>query len=139
MWRLCWMFALAALIAAPAGAQSSFPDLRGTWTGDSESIVTGKGNPHHPGSPDPSPRYDSVPFKLTIDKQDGRRFSGAFASAQFSKTLIGVITRGGTVLLVDDDGYGNGTLLASDLLELCYLQTGPGGHVASCTELKKQP
>jgi len=139
MSKLYWILALTVLSAAPAAAQSSFPDLRGTWTGESESIVTGEANPHHPRSANSGPRYDSVPFKLTIDKQDGRRFSGAFASAKFSKTLIGVVMRNGTVLLVDDDGYGNGTLLAPDRLELCYLQRGRKGHIASCTELKKQP
>ena len=138
MWKPCWIVVLAALIATPAAAQSSFPDLRGTWTGDSESIVTGEANPHHPGSPDPDPRYSSVSFTLAIDKQDGRRFSGVFSSARFSKALIGVITRGGSVMYVDDDGYGNGALLAPDRLELCYLQIAPKGRVASCTELKKQ-
>jgi len=138
VWTSCWMVVLAALTAAPAGAQSSFADLGGTWTGVSRSIVTGDANPRHPGSPDPGPRYSSVPFTLVVDKQDGRRFSGVFSSARFSKPLIGVISRSGSMLIVDDDGFGNGTLLAPDRLEFCYLQIAPPGRVASCTQLKKQ-
>jgi len=37
------------LAAIPAAAQTSFLDLRGTWKGDSESIISDSGNPHHPG------------------------------------------------------------------------------------------
>ena len=39
--------ALAVLAAAPAAAQSTVADLRGTWKGESESVVYGGGNPHH--------------------------------------------------------------------------------------------
>ena len=77
-------------------------------------------------------------FTLVIDKQDGRRVSGTFSSARTSQALIGVLSRTGTLLMVDNDGYTFGTLLAPDRLELCYLQTTANGRVASCTELKKQ-
>jgi hypothetical protein len=36
------------LAAIPAATKTSFPGLRGTWKGDSESIVSDNGNPHHP-------------------------------------------------------------------------------------------
>src|SRR5947208_16986114 len=68
---------LAALPATSAAAQTAVPDLRGTWKGESESIVLGSGNPHHPPAQN-EPQLRSVAFTLTIDKQDGRRFSGTF-------------------------------------------------------------
>jgi hypothetical protein len=41
--------ALATLTAmSSAVAQNAIPDLRGTWKGDSESIVLDGGNAHHP-------------------------------------------------------------------------------------------
>ena len=78
-------------------------------------------------------------FTLVIDKQDGRRVSGVFSSARTSQALIGVLSRTGTLLAVDKDGYTFGTILSPDRLELCYLQTTSDGRVASCTEMKKQP
>jgi hypothetical protein len=138
-----WIVALVFMAATPALAQtpapSSFPDLRGTWKGESESIVSHGGNPHHGTPPQSEPTLNSVPFTLTIDKQDGRRFSGNFSSPHATEQVIGVISRNRTILLVDTDGYAMGTLLAPNRLELCYLQIAPHGRVASCTEMNKQP
>jgi hypothetical protein len=80
-----------------------------------------------------------VPFTLTIDKQDGRRFSGSFSSPRATEPIIGVITRAGTFIAVDTDGYASGTLLGPNRLEICYLQIAAHGRVASCTEMTKQP
>src|SRR5262245_13883377 len=124
-----WIAMLAALAATPALAQTSFPDLRGTWKGESESIISDTGNSHHPEPAQKEPRLTSVPFTLTIDKQDGRRFSGSFSSPRSTESVIGVITRGGNLLFVDTDGYASGTLLGPDRIETCYLQIAPYGRV----------
>lgn len=137
--RTWTLVTLAALVASPALAQTNFPDLRGTWKGDSESMVAGSGNTHHAGSPQDPPRLTTLSFTLTIDKQDGRRFSGTFTSPRSTEPLVGVISRTGTIFVADTDGYTFATLLAPDRLEFCYLQSGTNNRVASCTELKKQP
>jgi hypothetical protein len=138
-----WIVAFAFMAAAPALAQTPtpnpFPDLRGAWKGESESIVSHGGNPHHGTPPQSEPTLNSVPFTLTIDKQDGRRFSGTFSSPRSAEAIIGVISRNGQILLVDSDGYGIGTLLGPNRLESCYLQIAPHGRVASCTEMTRQP
>ena len=125
-------------MAVPALAQSSFPDVRGTWKGESESIINGTGNSHHPASPQDGPQLGSVTLTLTIDKQDGRRFSGTFSSARATEKIVGVISRNGTLYYVDSDGYAFATLLSSNRLESCYLQITSNGQVASCTEMTKQ-
>jgi len=44
MSKLVWIVVLATLTAAPAAAQQgAIPDLRGTWKGQSESIILGTG------------------------------------------------------------------------------------------------
>jgi hypothetical protein len=137
--KLPCIVTLAALTAASlALAQAAISDLRGTWKGESESIVLGTGNPHHSGTAAQEPELRSVPFTLTIDKQDGRRFSGTFSSARHSETVIAVIARSGTIFMVDDDGYNAGTLLAPNRMELCYLHLSSDSRIASCTELTKQ-
>jgi hypothetical protein len=140
MSKLACIVTLAALTTATvAMAQSAIPDLRGTWKGESETIIQGTGNPHHAAPPSTTPRLNSVAFTLTIDKQDGRRFSGTFASARGNDPFVAVISRTGAIYVVDDDGYTIGTLLAPNRMEWCYMMLSPASRVASCTELTKQP
>jgi hypothetical protein len=138
MSKLAWTVTLVVLAAAPAAAQNTVPDLRGTWKGESESIVVAGANPHHPAAKTAEPRMSSVPFTLTIDKQDGRRFSGTFSSAKHKETVVAVVSRSGTIFLADDDGYTRGTMLAPTRMELCYLMSKAASRVASCVELTKQ-
>jgi hypothetical protein len=136
--KLAWISIFAALVAVPAVAETAIPDMRGTWTGESESIIRGRGNPHHRAKATDEPRLNSVPFTMIIDKQDGRRFSGTFSSPRQTEKVIAVVSRTGTIYLADEDGFTLGTLLAPNRIELCYLQQTPGVHIASCAELTKK-
>jgi hypothetical protein len=138
MSKLAWIVLLVALAPAPAASQTAVPDLLGTWKGDSETVVLGRGNEHHAGPRSPEPRLSSASFTMTIDKQDGRRFSGTFASAKHSAKLVGVVGRNGSIYLVDDNGTSEGTMLAPNRMDLCYLMRLPATRLASCTELTKQ-
>ena len=132
-------FAALAILTTTAAAiaQTAIPDMRGTWKGNSESIIMGAGNPHH-AAPPSGPRMNSIAFTMVIDKQDGRRFSGTFSSARGNDPVIAVISQNGTVYLVDDDGYSFGTMLAPNRIELCYMMQSPATRIASCTVLTKQ-
>jgi hypothetical protein len=140
MTKLAFIATLAALTAATAAlADDAIPDLRGTWKGDSESIVIGGGNGHHTATQASEPELRSVPFTFTVDKQDGRRFSGTFSSPRSSTKVIAVMSRGGTIFLADVEGFTNGRMLAPNRMELCYLKIASDARVASCVELTKQP
>ena len=139
MAKLAWIVPLATLITATAAlAETAIPDLRGTWKGESESIILGAGNPHHAATKPASPRLNNVAFTLTVKQQDGRRFSGTFSSARGGEAVIAVISRTGTIYMIDDDGYNVGTMLAPNRMEICYLRQSPKSRIASCTELTKQ-
>ncbi len=129
--------AVTPLSTMPAAAQGAVPDLVGTWTGTSESIVLPAGNAHHPGKAK-GPRMSEVPFTMVIEKQEGRRFYGTFSSARHKETVIAVMGRNGTIHIIDDDGYSFATLLAPNRMDLCYMKQSPAGRVASCTEMTKQ-
>jgi hypothetical protein len=137
-WMFIWIATPAMFAAAPVAAQTAIPDVRGTWKGDSESIVLDAANPHHAPTQSNEPHLRSAAFTLTIDKQDGRRFSGRLSSARGSERVIAVFSRSGTILLADDDGTTLGTMLAPNRMELCHLHVSPTGRVASCLELTKQ-
>ena len=139
MSKLIFIVVLATLTAGPATAESAIPDLRGTWKGDSETIILGAGNPHHAAPPSAEPRLNTVAFTMTIDKQDGRRFSGTFSSARGNDKFVAVISRSSTIFLVDDDGYTVGTMLAPNRMELCYMHLSQDTRLASCSEMTKQP
>ncbi len=131
--------AIAALTATVAAAQGSVSNLLGTWKGESETVMIGQGNTHHPAAAAEEPEFRSVGFALTVDKQEGRRFSAIFSSARGSYRVVGVISRTGTIFLADVEGYSSATMLAPDRMELCYLKHTREARVASCTELVKQP
>lgn len=101
--------------------------------------MLGAGNAHHAATQSSEPEFRSVPFTFTIDKQDGRRFSGTFASPRGSSKVIAVISRSGTIFLADVEGYSHGTMLAANRMELCYLKRAADARVASCVALTKQP
>jgi hypothetical protein len=136
--KLACVITLTALAATFAHAQTAIPDLRGTWKGQSESIVMGHGNPHHDAAVTDKPRLSSIPFTMTIDMQDGRRFSGTFASARATDPIIAVISQTGVIHMVDEDGWTSGTLLAPNRMELCYMARTVTDRVASCTVMTKQ-
>jgi hypothetical protein len=86
--KLACTLALAALTAASTAiAQNAIPDLRGTWKGESESIVLGGGNAHHTVTSASEPELRSVAFTLAIDKQDGRRFLELFHQRAAARKL----------------------------------------------------
>jgi hypothetical protein len=108
-------------MAARGSGANHNSDLRGTWKGESESIVLGGEHPHHPSTQTNEPELRSVSFTLTIDKQDGRHFSGTFSSARRTSQVIAVISQNGTIFLADNEGHSTGTMLAPNRMELCYL------------------
>jgi hypothetical protein len=133
-------FALFALFAATPVAAQNAPDLRGTWKGESEAIIWGKSTKHQPpAEPTDQARLIKVPLTLTIDKQDGRRFSGTLTSQRASEVLVGVVSRTGTIFLADDDGTDYATLLGPDKIEICHLRATAETRNAACAELTRQP
>jgi hypothetical protein len=138
--RLSLIVAFCAFASAAVASEVTPPDVRGTWKGNSETVVLGGGNLHHTATAKKAePEFRSVPFTMVIDKQDGRRFSGTFASPRKSEKVLAVISRTGAIHMVTDDvGYTLGTILAPDRMELCYMHVSPASHISSCTEMTKQ-
>ncbi|MEM8590323.1 MAG: hypothetical protein AAGG65_19870 [Pseudomonadota bacterium] len=139
--RHAFIAATLALVAASPATAQDYPDLLGTWAGDSETIVAGSTN-HHPRPPEetqPDPRLVSVPITVIIDQQDGRRFSGTVNSPGASEGIVGVVTREGRILWVDEDGYNEAVLIDDDRMEVCYLLVQPLIQLASCVEMVREP
>jgi hypothetical protein len=135
-----FVFALALVaVAAPAGAQNTVPDLKGTWTGKGKSVVFGA-NSYHPGSQTTNnpPRVGDIEATYVVEGQDGRVAWGhssstnadtkepfTWAIAADNKTIIGA----------DIDGYFHIVLVSPDRIDKCYTQNSIGPSksiVAAC-------
>jgi hypothetical protein len=127
---------LAMILAATTGAgiaaaQSAAPlDLKGTWTGTSESIVRGY-PPHHRGVAPTAHRLDNVLFTITITGQDGRRFWGTAEGAGNKEPITGVIGYDGkTIVAEDTDGVTHGNIIDADTIEVIYENIGRSTVIA---------
>ena len=128
-----WLVAVAlgaSWVSDAALAQAAAPDLKGTWVGTSESIVTGKAE-HHVAPAGKAPLLDNVRFTFAITGQDGHRFWGTISSAKGTEVLTGVVGLDGrTVVARDSDGEIEGTLVDADTIQLIYTHGGASTVVA---------
>lgn len=134
-----------ALVCAGSGvatAQTPF-DMKGTWSGMSNSIVSGL-PAHHPATVQAKPagpnRLTSVKFTVKIDGQDGTRVWGTGMSPSKVDALIGVISPDGKYLRLVAQGSGiiEGTITGPDSIEIFYTEQGNGLSIAATNVLTRQ-
>jgi len=129
---------LLGLLPALAMAQN-VPNMVGTWTANSNSAVIGSAA-HHvaPNKADKEVRFEKIPLKLIIDRQEGLNFSGTLNSTMHREVIIGAIMpdfQGG--VMTDDDGTHVFKIIDSNTIQNCYVQIAKP-KVASCWIGKKQ-
>ena len=118
--------------------------MLGTWRGISNSAVLGAGLHHHsPETDRKAIRFRKVEYTLTIDRQEGRNFSGKITSAQHSEIVIGALAKDlKSGVMVNEHGTFNFSRADSNALELCFTQVHTSNsaipQVASCFEMTKR-
>ena len=138
------MLSLAVVCAGAgiAGAQS-LPDLKGTWTGTSKSIVAGLA-PFHPTTMPAKPagpnRLTEVKFTIKIEGQEDGRFWGTLGSAAKVEPIIGVLSPDGKRLRVILQGGGmiDGVVTNPDTIEIFYTEHNAGVSVAATNVWMRQ-
>ena len=124
---------IAALLAPAtiASAQSDVPDLKGRWTGTTEVVLRSKVSEHI--NPTGQTTFTTIPFTIMIERQDGYRFAGTWASARATDPLIGMFRSDGKRLhMVDNDGTLTGELLEPDEMEVCRTEVAPDSMTVLC-------
>jgi hypothetical protein len=112
--------------APPVQTTAAIPNLTGTWTGPMQ------GYDERSGFTD----YPSLTIAITVSEQHGRLFAGHIVFAEngteTQSGIAGAIGRDGRTLTIaeQDGGYCTGEVLASDEIELIYLQDGSPYSVA---------
>jgi hypothetical protein len=120
-----------------SAADAAAPDLRGTWKVESSAIVVGDA-PHHPAAAPPAaegtkPRLRPFTGTFRIDGQEGGRFWGTTVSPATSEDFIGSFTgEGRRFVMVDTDGFFEGSLGENGVIHFCYRHTTPTSRVVSC-------
>jgi hypothetical protein len=140
---------IAAIFITPAlaFAQSS-PNMLGTWTGMSNSAVSGAGQ-FHPteAGKEKAVRFRSVEFVMIIDKEEGRNFVGSISATKNKNStdvkrkevLMGAYAKDmKSGVMVNETGNFTFKLIDSKNLEICYTQVSATPKVASCYELTKK-
>jgi hypothetical protein len=128
-------------------AQSS-PNLLGTWTGMSNSAVSGVGQ-FHPteAGKEKAVRFRSVEFVMVIDKEEGRNFVGSIGATnnkhptdvKRKEVLMGSYAKDmKSGVMVNETGNFTFKLIDPKNLEICYTQVTSNPKVASCFELTKK-
>jgi hypothetical protein len=114
-----------AVMGMPAGAlaQGTVPDLKGTWTGTSPSVVYGV-NQHHPGpGSDETPRIRETEFNLVITGQEDRNLWGynySKVTDPHEPFAWSLSSNGRTGIGADTDGYYQISVESADAMEVCY-------------------
>lgn len=124
------------------------PNMLGTWTGMSNSAVSGSGH-FHPAEAgkEQAVRFRSVEFVMVIDKEEGRNFVGSFGATnnkdstdvKRKEVLIGAYAKDmKSGVMVDEVGSFTFKLMDPKNLEICYIQITASPKVAACFELTKK-
>ena len=119
-------------------------DMIGTWQGISNSAVLGAGLHHHsPETDRKAIRFRKVDYTLTIDRQEGRNFSGRVTSAHHSEIVLGALAKDfKTGVMVNEHGTFNFSRADTNALELCFTQVQTSNstipQVASCFEMTRR-
>lgn len=119
---------IALLLAAPALAADPV-SLVGTWKGEEVGVGAQDG-------------WDRHEFILEVGEQRDTAFTGVKSygseGVYESENVYGSMTPDGrVVVVVDVDGVFTGSLVGSDVLDLCYTEMGEDAS-AKCAHLTRQ-
>ena len=127
-------------IAGAALADDAVPNLVGKWSGTFTGGVRYGGGQLGPTDKTavfvhPGDRT----YTLTVDKQDGRGFTGSWSSVLGSEDMQGVVRLDNkTLLIVDTDSTETATLLSATEMEFCNHTVTATDRFSFCFLLKKE-
>ncbi len=113
-------------------------DLVGEW-----QALAGKhygalsGAPQHSVRPSGSYYSTDIPWVLKVTEQEGSGFHGQWCSPKKCESLVGVIRKDGSMLMVDEDSTFHATMYG-DEMELCVTEPGESSRIAVCNTMKKK-
>lgn len=112
-------------------ADSSIPNLVGTWTVKTQAILMLKGD-----APGKHTHYEkqvnTSGGEVVITKQDGRLLWGTFTSPKMTENFVAAIGFDNkSISLVDQDGFMDAKLIDKDTIQGIYRHATPADSVLS--------
>lgn len=110
-------FVLAANICS---AESSIPNLLGTWTVKSQAAFMSKGSAPGAWTHHTKP-LNTLIAEAVFTRQEGRLLYGTFTSQRATEHFIAVIGMDNkSIYYADQDGYLDGQLINNDKIQVVY-------------------
>ena len=145
--KLKLLIAVFGLVPVFVSAQAP-ANMLGTWTGVSNSAVSGSGlfHPTEAGK-EKAVRFRNVEYVLVVDKEDGRNFTGYIGATsgkhstnvKHKELVLGAYAKDmKSGVMANESGSFIFKLTDPKNLEICYTQTSSKPRVASCFEMVKQ-
>jgi hypothetical protein len=112
-------------------AESSIPNLVGTWSVKAEGGVITKGGvsgakTHHSGE------FSTLSGEAIVTKQQGRVLHGTFTTSKATEPFIAVIGMGNkTFFFSDEDGFLEGAIVNKDKINVVYRHVTPTDTVVA--------
>lgn len=134
------LVSLSLASAGAASAQSAFPTVTGTWTGNLDVISKGKPSVHDPKqSPNAPAQYRKDPTTLTITTQNERSFSGQVQTSQGTSFVVGLMAHDLHEIVITGPEF---TLTARfndpSTIDGCGAARNDNGFASYCIVLKRQ-
>lgn len=134
------LVSLSLASAGAASAQSAFPTVMGTWTGNLDVISKGKPSVHDPKqSPNAPAQYRKDPTTLTITTQNERSFSGQVKTSQGTSFVVGLMAHDLHEIVITGPEF---TLTARfndpSTIDGCGAARNDNGFASYCIVLKRQ-
>ncbi|WP_027184980.1 hypothetical protein [Desulfovibrio inopinatus] len=121
-----------AILTIPAFADTAVPDLKGTWDLTYEAAIQNNTEEEQAKRHMDDTGFSSLDVVITIDKQEGFKFSGTKASKKRTEKLSGVIGFDNqSAYMVDEDGMMICRIVSPDKIEQIYLHVTTNRSVAS--------
>lgn len=138
------LFALIAslpfALAGAASAQSPFPNMMGTWSGNIDVISKGKPSVHDPKqSPNAPAAYRKDQATLTITKQNERSFEGQMKNSQGTSFVVGLMSHDLHDIVISGPEFTlSARLTDPGTIDGCGSARNDNGFASYCTVLKRQ-
>jgi hypothetical protein len=114
-------------------ADETYPDIVGTWSGESVEVMLNE---------DGSGDFFSEDVTQVVTEQQDRRFVGRIVSDQgnqpFRVQFVGIFIDESRFRWSEPGGFVEGRVIDADTIDSCYIRTSREGQLATCHILKRQ-
>ena len=137
---LAGLIALPFALIEPSLAQSPFPTMTGTWSGNLDIIAKGKPSVHDPkANPNAPAQYRKDATTLTVSAQNERSIQGQVKNGQGTSFVVGIMAHDlHQIVITGPEFHLTARLTDPNTLDGCGSARNDQGFASYCIVLKRQ-